>query len=150
MGRRLRDDRVNAVWVLYDGVLEYQRRVHYLATCRSRVAGMLLLSSYFALFRAPLSDMCHLIFFPDAPSYRHTTLLVLNLFLRSLMSLISHVCALTDTLSLVDVHVLPRMAVPKAAVAVTRNYDYDFIGEEATENLRDFLDAYRISKPVSF
>jgi uridine phosphorylase len=42
------------------------------------------------------------------------------------------------------------LAVPKAAVAVTRNYDYDFIGEEATENSRDFLDAYRISKPVSF
>ena len=31
------------------------------------------------------------------------------------MSLTSHVGAFADTLSLVDVHVLPRMAVPKAA-----------------------------------
>ncbi|CAG8609584.1 3226_t:CDS:2 [Acaulospora colombiana] len=40
------------------------------------------------------------------------------------------------------------LTVPKAAVAITRNYDYDFLGKEASEDSREFLDAYRISKPL--
>ncbi|PVF96856.1 purine and uridine phosphorylase [Serendipita vermifera] len=40
------------------------------------------------------------------------------------------------------------LTVPKAAIAVTRNYDYDFLQEGATEDSREFLNAYRISKPT--
>lgn len=41
------------------------------------------------------------------------------------------------------------LTVPKAAINVSRNYDYDFINAEEKEGGEDdFLNAYRISKPV--
>jgi hypothetical protein len=39
--------------------------------------------------------------------------------------------------------------VPKASISVSRNYDYDFVNaEEGEETMDNYINAYRISKPV--
>lgn len=39
------------------------------------------------------------------------------------------------------------LTIPKSAIAVNRNYDFDFVN--ADENHDGYLDAYKVSKPVS-
>lgn len=39
------------------------------------------------------------------------------------------------------------LTIPKSAIAVNRNYDFDF--SNADENFDGYLDAYKVSKPVS-